>query len=356
MSLSRLTAARAAWTSGALAAGHVVRTRRDGRALHVTINRPTQLNAIDHDVVTLLRATLDDAADEPEVETIVLSGAGPRGFSAGGDLVRLRQDGVTDGGWSMPYWRDLYDLALVIAELPKPIVAVMDGFVLGGALGLAARASHRVVTERSVVGMPETRIGFFPDVGGLHLLSHLPGEVGTYLGLCAETLGGADAVEVGLADHVVLSDDLPRLLDALATRSADDVLAAANLSTEHLATRDLAGSAWIRECFAGDDPAVVVERLLRHEHPDARAAGDVLAQRSPTAVTATLLGLRRAATLDLPTDLRMELALAEHLRRSHDFLEGIRARLVDKDRAPTWDPASFDDVDAAGLRAAMHRP
>lgn len=353
MSLSRLTASRAADLSATFTRGGVS-WRRDRRALHVQVQRPAQLNALDHDVVTLLRATLEDAADDHEVATVVLSGAGDRGWSAGGDLMFLHRDGRGEGTAALPFWRDLYDLVLVVAEHPKPVVSLMDGLALGGGLGVAARASHRVVTERSVVGMPETRIGFFPDTGGLHLLSHLDGEVGTYLALCAETVGGADAIDVGLADRFVWSDDLPRLVDRLAVDPVDVALETVAVPAADVPQgRDLPAQAWIDACFGAEDPVEVLHRL--QDHPDERAvlAGAVLASRSPTAVTATLLGLRAAADLDLPADLALELRLAALLRRSHDFLEGIRARLVDKDRDPAWAPASWAEVDVVALREVL---
>lgn len=348
MSLARLTHDRLARQSSPMAASGVS-VRRDGRAVHLRLTRPRHLNALDHDMVTVLRATLEDLVDETDAEVVVLSGAGDRGLCAGGDLRFLHDDARSGGHAAMAFWRDLYDLVEVVADHPLPIVSLMDGIVLGGGLGVAARAQHRVVTERSVIGMPETRIGFFPDTGGLHLLSHLERERGTYLALCAETVGAADALDIGLADHFVWHSELAELRDQLAVQPWQTVLD--RFRTRPPEAPRLVGETWIDECFAGGDVSTIVSRLRERSEPAAAEAADLLASRSPSAVAVTLAGLRRAAGLSLSDDLTMELRLAERLRSSHDFLEGIRARLVDKDREPQWEDVDLAAVDTEGVEA-----
>lgn len=249
----------------------------------------------------------------------------------------------------MAFWRDLYELVEVVAEHPLPIVSLMDGIVLGGGLGVAARAGERVVTERSVIGMPETRIGFFPDTGGLHLLSSLERERGTYLALCAETVGAADAIDVGLADRFVWHTDLTELRDQLAVLPWQTVLD--RFATVAPESPRLAAAPWIEECFTGEDATTILSRLRARPEPRAAEAADLLASRSPSAVAVTLAGLRWAATMSLTEDLAMELRLAEQLRSSHDFIEGIRARLVDKDREPRWESTDHAATDAKGTVA-----
>lgn len=343
MSLARLTHDRLARQTDPMGAPEVS-VRRDGRAVHLRLNRPHHLNALDHDMVTVLRATLEDLADGTDAEVVILSGAGDRALSAGGDLRFLRDDALGDGGSALGFWRDLYDLVETVATHPLPIVSLLDGICLGGGLGVAARARQRIVTERSVIGMPETRIGFFPDTGGLHLLSHLERERGTYLGLCAETVAAADALDIGLADHFVWHADVARLVDQLAFDTLDEVLR--RWSTQPPESPRLATRSWIEECFTGSDPQEILARLRAHPDESAAEAADLLESRSPTGVAVTLAGLRRAAGMDLADDLVMELRLAERLRDSHDFVEGIRARLVDKDREPRWDPADLGSVEA----------
>lgn len=323
-------------------------THRDGRAAHVVLNRPRSINALDHATVRALTSTLAALAHDSAVGVVVLSGTGDRGLCAGGDLVFLHSDGVGAGTRAMSYWSELYALTHTIATYPKPFVAVLDGITFGGGLGLSARAGVRVVTERSTLAMPETRIGFFPDTGGLSLLAGLPGQRGTYLGMCAERVGPADAIALGLADHHVPSDALPAFLRHLAAAPWQEAIA--EHATAPGGTARLAEADWIEECFIGDDAVAIRRRLAEHHAPEARTAGLVLDTLSPTAVTLTLLGLRKAARLGLAADLALELRLADALRRSPDFIEGIRARVVDKDRSPTWRPAALADVDAAWLR------
>lgn len=333
-------------------AGVVV--RQDGHALHLVLSRPDQLNAITHEMVTGMRMALEESLVTPGVAVVVLSGAGPRGLSAGGDLRFLYEQGRFGGTRAEDYWTDLYELCQAIAKHPIPVVALLDGLVLGGALGLAGRATHRIVTERSVLGMPETRIGFFPDTGGLHLLSRLPGETGTYLGLCAQTIGASDAIGLGLADHFVWSDDLDLLLEDLGSRPLPDVIA--RYVAPAPGTPALAEHRLLDRCFSHDDPARILESLDRSGQPWASQTADLLAARSPDAVAVTLAGLRLARVLGLPQDLAMEWRLATRLAGSHDFLEGIRARILGKDRSPRWRHGHVSEVDERWVRSLFLVP
>jgi enoyl-CoA hydratase len=316
---------------------HDVAVRRDGRAVHVVLNRPSRLNALSHEMVISMRAALAEAIEEPDVDVVLLRAVGARAFSAGGDLVFLHQDSVAGSGQALAYWADLYGLVADIAQSPTRVVSLMDGLVLGGGLGVAGRCHERVVTQHTVLGMPETRIGFFPDTGGLHLLSHLAGEVGTYLGLCAATVNGSDALAVGLAEHFVLSDDVQLIVDRAGVTAWDDLIARYRAPAPQVPTLP---AAWVEECFAGADVRAIIERLVRHSDPDAQAAGALLKTRSPSAVSVTLRGLRVARDLTLDDELAMELRMAAHLKDSHDFR---------KDRDPVWSPASPGDVCATWL-------
>ncbi|MFT4187789.1 MAG: 3-hydroxyisobutyryl-CoA hydrolase [Aeromicrobium sp.] len=323
-----------------------VRAERVGRAARLTLTRPDHLNALHHPMVRALRRLIRQVADDPGAEVIVLSGEG-RGLCAGGDLLFFHRSITADDGAAVAFWRDLYGLTHDIATSPVPVVSLLDGFVFGGGFGVASRAAVRVVTERSHVGMPETRIGFYPDTGGLHLLSHARGEVGTCLGLCAQTIGAREALDAGLAERFTRSVDLPRLLDLLSLMPMEEAL-------DEVCSPAPAGPSWddrpwVEECFAGDDPQAILDRLLAHDDSAARAAGETLATRSPTMVAATLRGLRHARSLSVPEDLAFELRLSEALHRHPDFREGIRARLIDKDGSPAWTPASLADVDLSFL-------
>ncbi|MFK4084700.1 enoyl-CoA hydratase/isomerase family protein [Kribbella sp. NPDC020789] len=320
-----------------------VLTHRDGHVGHVVLNRPKAINALTHEMVTIIRRALGEWAADPAVRTVVLTGSGERGLCAGGDIVSMYHDGIAGGTASAAFWADEYRLDAEIAEYPKPFVAVMDGIVLGGGIGLSAHAGIRVVTERSKIGMPETGIGFFPDVGGTYLLSRAPGELGTHLALTAAIVPGADAIAAGLADWYVPSDRLPELLAALAVQDAAETVAEfADPAPESALA---AAREWIDAAYEGDDLVKIHSRLEASDVPAAREAAAVLLTKSPTSLKVTLRALRAAADLpSLPDALEQEYRLSVRFHGSHDFLEGVRAQVIDKDRNPRWSPATFDGV------------
>ncbi len=311
---------------------------RRGGLGHIVLNRPGAINALTHGMVTAIAAQLEEWALDDSVNTIALTGAGDRGLCAGGDIVAMYTDATAgDGTAAEQFWRDEYALDARIARFPKPFVAVMDGVTLGGGVGISAHASHRVVTERSKVGMPETTIGYIPDVGGTWLLSRAPGELGTYLALSATSVGGADAIALGLADVFVPSSNLPALLTALETDAADGVLA--SFADEPPAAELLPQREWIDAAFAGDDLAGILARI------QGRDIAEVIAAKSPLALCVTLAALRRARTMStLEEGLAQDLRVSMRSLTSHDFAEGIRAQVIDKDRSPRWNPARVEDV------------
>ncbi|MCD9200126.1 enoyl-CoA hydratase/isomerase family protein [Aeromicrobium wangtongii] len=317
---------------------------RRGRLGVLTLNRPRAINALVPQMVHLMQQALDTWAEDDAVEAVLVTGAGERGLCAGGDLqgmYRSARDTTTE---SIDFWRDEYHLDHTIATFDKPVVALMDGIVLGGGVGISAHASHRVVTERTSLGMPETRIGFVPDVGGPWLLAHAPGELGTHLALTAASADGPDTIALGLADVLVPSVRLAELESALRTEAPDAVLA--RLSIDPGASALAAQRSWIDECYRGDDPLAIVARLRACGVEAAALAADEIEARSPTAVALTLAALRRAATLpDLRAALDQDLAVSAFLLGVPDMAEGIRAQVIDKDRSPTWDPATLAEVD-----------
>lgn len=317
-----------------------------GRLGLLTLNRPAALNALTHGMVLGMRAALDEWAGRDDIATVAVVGAGDRGLCAGGDIVSLYREATAHGGAaSAAFWRDEYRLNALIARYPKPYVAIMHGIVLGGGIGISAHGSHRIVTERSQLGMPETGIGFLPDVGGTWLLAHAPGELGTHLALTATMIGGGDAIAVGLADRFVPSEQLPALLAALETESADE--AVDRVAEPAPDASLLAERAWIDAAYAGDDAAAAIDRIRASGIPAAVAAADAIAAKSPTAVAVTLAALRRSARLaSLEEALALEFRAALRSLAAPDFAEGVRAQVIDKDRAPRWIPATLDEVDA----------
>lgn len=323
----------------------------DGHAAHVVLNRPRAINALTHEMVQLVTAALDDCARDDAVRTVVLRGAGERGLCAGGDVVAMTEDAKVGGTAAAAFWADEYRLNALIADYPKPYVAIMDGIVLGGGIGLSAHAGQRVVTERSSIGMPETGIGFLPDVGGTWLLSRAPGETGTHLGLTGSSIGAGDAIATGFADHYLPSERLPDLYAALAVRDADEVLA--EFEEPAPASPLLEARTWLDEAYADNDVATILDRLRATGIEAATRAADTIEAKSPTSVRVTLRALREAADLpDLRAALDLEYRIAVHLHASaSDFVEGVRAQLVDKDRNPQWSPATIGEVSDEAVAA-----
>ncbi|WP_433528449.1 enoyl-CoA hydratase/isomerase family protein [Micromonospora sp. CA-263727] len=328
--------------------------RLTGHLGHLTLNRPAAINALTAEMVTIIRRTLALWAASDRVRTVLITGAGGRGLCAGGDIRAIHADAVSGGTGSLDFWADEYRLNATIAAYPKPIVAWMDGLVMGGGIGISGHASVRVVTERSRLAMPEVGIGFHPDVGGSWLLSHAPGHLGTHLALTGTPIGAADAIAAGLADHYVPTGRLPMLTLALARRDAAGAVASFAATPppgELAAARD-----WIDACYAGESVEEIAARLARHRSPDARAAAKVIASRSPIALAVTLRSLRSAANLpDLPAALAQEYRLSAALLRLPDLAEGVRAQIIDKDRRPRWQPPAIADV-PPGLVDACFAP
>ena len=324
--------------------------QRRGRVGHILLNRPKAINALNDDMITAITAALRDWETDDGVATILISGAGERGLCAGGDIVAIYKH-VQAGASKEIFWEDEYRMNSYISRYPKPIVTLMDGVVLGGGIGVSAHASHRVVTERSTVGMPETRIGFIPDVGGCFLYSRTPGELGTHLALTAGTGTGADAIMLGLADFYVDRADLPALAEALAEAPADEAIA--RFARMEVPPSDLAKDRrWIDDCYQYDDAEQILAALQSSAEPKAREAAVELAAKSPTSVKLTLEALRRArgmATLEEVLDQDYRLGI--RLLHAPDFAEGVRAQVIDKDRNPRWNPATLADVDRATVES-----
>lgn len=322
--------------------------RTEGRAAYIILNRPKALNALTHAMVRAIDEALAEWEKDPAVETVVITGAGERGLCAGGDIRSIHEDARAGGSASVDFWRDEYRLNALIARYPKPYVAVMDGLVMGGGVGVSAHGSVRIVTERSRVAMPETGIGFVPDVGGTHLLGLAPGELGTHLALTGTAVGAADALLCGLADHYVPSELLPRLTTDLAHDPVHDVL---TRYVREAPPGELASHRqWIDDCYAADTVEAVLERLLVAGAPAAGDAAATLLSKSPTALKVTLAALRRARELGpLERVLEQEYRTSCAALTSSDLVEGIRAQVIDKDRNPRWSPATLAEVTDADV-------
>ncbi|WP_017614069.1 enoyl-CoA hydratase/isomerase family protein [Nocardiopsis salina] len=318
-----------------------------GRVGHLTLNRPRAINALNHPMVRRIDEVLTAWEQDDTVVAVVVDGAGDRGLCAGGDVRMMRDSALGDGTEAAAFWHDEYVLNAHIARFAKPFVALMDGVVMGGGVGVSAHGSVRVVTERSKVGMPEATIGFTPDVGGTFLLSRAPGEVGTHLALTAGSVGAGDAIALGLADTHVPSERLADLTAALLEVTASDqVTAVVERFAEPSPDAPLsAGRAWIDACYSAGTAEEIVARLRSHGAPEAKEAARTVLGKSPTSVKVTLEALRRARELpDLPAVLEQEYRVSCGFLTGSDLAEGIRAQVVDKDRDPHWDPSTLEAV------------
>ncbi|WP_028814848.1 enoyl-CoA hydratase/isomerase family protein [Streptomyces flavidovirens] len=319
--------------------------RTEGHTAYLTLNRPRAINALNHAMVNRIARALAAWEQDPAVATVVITGAGERGLCAGGDIRSIYEDARAGGTASAAFWSDEYRLNAHIARFSKPYVAVMDGIVMGGGVGVSAHGSVRVVTQRSRVAMPETGIGFVPDVGGTWLLSRAPGELGTHLALTGAAVGAGDALLCGLADHFVPADRLPALLADLATDGARDVMSryARPAPEAELA----AHRAWIDHCYAAGTVEEIVGRLFDCGEPAAKEAAETILVKSPVALKVTLAAMRRAAELGtLEHVLEQEYRVSCAALSTPDLVEGVRAQVIDKDRAPRWSPATLQEVTA----------
>jgi enoyl-CoA hydratase len=324
--------------------------RREGAAGIIRLNRPKAINAVTLEMFRDIDKALDAFEADPAVAVIVLEGAGERGLCAGGDIRALYESSKLRGDLGKVLWREEYILNARIAKFPKPYVAFMDGIVMGGGVGLSAHSRHRVVTERTKLGMPEVGLGFFPDVGGTFLLSRSPGEIGTYFGLTGQTMNGPDAIQARFADAVVPSGKLPVLREVLTkvrpgTRSDEVKLLIDGFATGETAGPVAAMQAAIDGWFAHDRMEDIVQALQRDGSEQAAATLKTLNEKSPRGMVVTLKLLRLArASSTLEACLVREYRAALEVFASDDFREGVRAAVIDKDRYPRWSPPRIEDV------------
>lgn len=334
--------------------------RREGRAGRITMNRPKALNALTLGMVRAMTPALQAWKDDPDIALVILDGTGDRALCAGGDVRWLYDSRVDGSGDARTFWREEYELDALIHRYPKPYVAIMDGIVMGGGIGISAHAQGgtRIVTERSQLAMPETSIGLVPDVGGTLLLSRAPGAVGSYLGLVGERMHGAGTIYAGFADVFVPSERLPSLKAELctdATRSVGEIIAAHAEPAPHSRLSDHAAE--INRTFDADRVETIVARLEAEGTEWAAATRKALVERSPLALSAALAAIRNARTLPtLEACLAVEYRLCTRLFENGEFIEGVRALIVDKDKSPKWNPPTLAEVSpqlVAGLLAPL---
>ncbi|EHS53345.1 Enoyl-CoA hydratase/isomerase [Rhizobium sp. PDO1-076] len=342
--------------------GNEILTARKGALGLIALNRPRVLNSLSHEMVVDFGKALNAFETDPQVAAVLVTGEGERGLCAGGDIRMFYESGKAGDGKASAFLRAEYRLNARIARSAKPYIVVMDGITMGGGVGVSSHGSHRIVTETTKLAMPETGIGFFPDIGASWLLSRAPGELGTWMGLTGEAINGADAISAGFADWFVPHDRIAELLGKLAKLPLP-ALGQTIASTIRDFTVDgptgpfCEGRQLIDRCFSFDTVEEIVAAL---ERETSELAAKTLVTRtlaamrakSPTSLKVTLRMLREARrSKDLETCLEREFAGTLQVVKVPDFYEGIRAAIIDKDRNPKWSPARLEDVAPQSVEA-----
>jgi len=323
---------------------------RRGSAGIITLNRPKALNAVTLGMVRAMRARLDAWHSDPGVTRVVITGSGDRAFSAGGDIRQVWELGRAGRQQeALVYWREEYQLNTVIKRYAKPYIALIDGIVMGGGVGVSIHGTHRVAGDKFLFAMPEANIGFFPDIGATWFLPRMPGELGAWCALTADRLRAGDGLAAGVATHRVSSGRLGDVLDALCgTASVDAILA--DFAVPGEGGPITTAIAAINSLFVGDTVEAVLANLDRAAASAGPAAGwakgtaATIRSRSPTSLKIALAQVRRGGQMTFEECMRTEFRIVSRIVYGKDFYEGVRATLVDKDNAPKWHPAALADV------------
>lgn len=312
----------------------------------ITLNRPKALNALTLDMVRLIHPQLQAWAEDASVQCVIVEGAGEKAFCAGGDIRALHDWGRAGETTAIDFWREEYLLNTFIKRYPKPYVALMDGINMGGGVGLSVHGSHRIATERLTFAMPETGIGLFPDVGGTYFLPRCPGETGLYLGLTGARLKAADAIYAGIADCYVPSSKLDVLKDRLAGGTPLHAALTEVVVDEGPAPlRDIQQD--ISAHFSKGSVADILASLRADGSEWAMKTADTIETKSPISTLVAFRQVREGAKLDFEECMKLEFRLINRFANGHDFFEGVRAVVIDKDQSPKWKPARLADIDAA---------
>lgn len=326
----------------------------------ITLNRPKSLNALSLGMIRGIYAALLAWRDDPRVHFVIIEGAGERAFCAGGDIRAVYYAQKTkDPIFPDAIFREEYRMNHLIHTYPKPYIALINGICMGGGLGVSVHGSHRVVTDKTMMAMPETTIGFFPDVGAGYFLNQCPGFLGTWMGVLGEKFNGADALYSGLGTHYIAAENIPMLREKLiqadfsviktdeAAAQVDQIIA---LFPENPPPSELAAiQTEIDHWFSADTVEEIMARLAQTNHSKANHQKAVeylqlMSKKSPTSLKVSLAALRRARGQNITDILCQEFYLSQHFLEGHDLSEGVRALLIDKDQNPQWFPSALEDI------------
>ena len=320
----------------------------------VHLNSPSTFNALTREMCIAFRAKLLEWADDSAIGAVLVSGESERAFCAGGDIRALYDSHRAGNDTTHMFFWDEYRLDYAVHRFPKPYVALVDGIVMGGGVGISVHGSHRVMTERTTFAMPECGIGLFPDVGGTDFLPRAPGELGMYLALTGARMKAADAIHAGIGTHYMPSAKLDALLECLSNADLTGGVESVDAVVEAFA--EDAGPVQIREharvidrCFSTPTVPEIIDALEAEDGYFAIETADTLRTKSPTSMLVTHRQLRGGAGLAFEEVMRREYRMACVFLAGHDFFEGIRAAVIDKDRKPRWEPARLEDVGEADV-------
>ncbi|WP_310620534.1 enoyl-CoA hydratase/isomerase family protein [Flexibacterium corallicola] len=332
---------------------------KTGYAGIITLNRVKALNALTQEMVQEIQQCLLRWEHDGDVHHVIIKSASEKAFCAGGDIRKIYDIGRENSKDALSFFADEYRLNAYMKAYPKPLIALIDGIVMGGGVGISVHGGYRVGTERTLFSMPETGIGFFPDVGGGYFLPRMPHNIGMYCALTAERLRQADCYWTGILTHTVHSDDISQIIKALG--EAHDVDAVLSRFTYDPGPAPLAAQAdLIEKCFQAETPKEIFKFLENASNDEGNDfAGKALAQlrrRSPSSIAITHEQLKRGAELDMPANMRMEFRIVANILKGNDFYEGVRAVLVDKDNTPQWQPSSLSDIEAINLQQYFAEP
>lgn len=334
-----------------------VKIGREGRVGRLTLDRPKALHALTRDMCAAMTDALLAWEADPDVDLVIIDHSGERGFCAGGDIRTLAESGGSDGAAARDFFFTEYRLNHLLFTYGKPVVAFMDGITMGGGVGISQPARYRVATERTTFAMPESGIGLFPDVGGGWYLPRLPGRTGWWLAVTGARIKSADCLALGLATHFVESTKLDTLKEAIAADPAAVERLLAGVSSDPGLAPVNAVRADLDRLFAGDSVEAIVAALEADGSEWAKAQLEALRTKSPQTLKIVMRQFAKGAAMSSFADnMALEYRIASHVVQMPDFLEGVRAVIVDKDNAPRWSPPRIEDVTEATLDAIFAPP
>jgi enoyl-CoA hydratase len=315
----------------------------NGNIGQITLNRPQVLNALRHDMIQALHAQLQQWENADHIKAVIIQSNHPRVFCAGGDIREIYNRGRVNPREACLFLQDEYRLNQYIHDYPKPYIALLDGLTMGGGAGISVHGSYRIATENFVFSMPETGIGFFPDIGSSYFLPRCPGYTGYYLGLTGVEINTADAIALGIATHHLPKNQLDKLVEAIAeTDNIKNAIQQWNMPAGEPPINQYREE--IERCFSASTIENIIARLHEKNTAWHQEIIHTLLQKSPISLKITLQQLQRGSQLDIAACFQMEANLAAYFLETHDFYEGVRAMIIDKDRTPHWQPNALEYV------------